>query len=55
MTLEELAKQNGVEFICPVCKSRNLEVRNTFFAKWYVCLDCGHSSNPAEEHEEESK
>ena len=55
MTLEELAKQNGFDFKCPVCGSRNLEIRTTFFAKWYVCLDCGHNSNPVEDQEDENQ
>ena len=54
-TLEELVKQHGIELKCPVCGSKNLEVRNTFFAKWYVCLDCGNSSNPCEESDEDTQ
>lgn len=55
MTLEERVKQEGIEIKCPVCGSKNVELRNTFFAKWYECLNCGYSSNPAEERDEDNQ
>ena len=55
MKLEDLIEQQGIELKCPACGSKNIDIRSTFFAKWYVCLDCGYDPDPSKEQDEENE
>ena len=55
MKFEDLVRQKRPNLICPICGSVHLELKKTWYAKWFECLDCGYSSNPTEEREEDTQ